>query len=38
MVGEWGVMYSLVGHGIAKTFAADFDRAGTIYVFHDAAG
>ena len=38
MVGEWGVEYSSVGHGIAKTFAGDLDRAGTVYVFHDAAG
>ena len=37
MVGEWGVEYSSVGYGIAKTFAGDLDRAGTVYVFHDAA-
>ena len=37
MVGKWRVKYSSVGYGNASTFAGDLDRAGTIYVFHDAA-
>ena len=37
MVGKWGVEYTSVGYGIAKTFAGDIDRAGTVYVFHGDA-